>query len=121
MMAYQWTVWQEGAPSLQELRAVHRAVGLLADAGSAAVTMDDLSVTTGIAEVPLRVAIGQLEAAGALRRLSTEGSLLWLEAGRLDADRLRMTMAEAAARRAHKKRGDLLAGNAHRVLRPVMK
>lgn len=99
----EWFI-SKGAPSLQELRAVHRAVGLLVHHGSAAITMDELSVTTGIAEVPLRVAIGQLESAGALRRLSTEGSRLWLEAGRLDPERLQMTMAEAAARRAHKKR-----------------
>ncbi|MDH7484924.1 MAG: RecQ family ATP-dependent DNA helicase [Anaerolineae bacterium] len=99
----EWFI-KNDAPSTQELEAIHQAVQERARRGVAVLTLEDLSLATGVAEVPLRVGLSQLESAGALRRLGDEGARLWLEVGPLEPARLRVAEAEVKARRAHKLR-----------------
>ena len=99
----EWFI-KNDAPSPQEMEAIYRAVRERARGDVAVLTLSDLALMTGVKEVPLRIGLELLERMGALHRLGDEGLRLWLEVGPWDPARLRVTIAEVEARRAHKRR-----------------
>lgn len=93
----------DDSPAAHELRAVH-AFLCQADAFNG-VTREALARAAGLTPVKLRVALEQLEAAGALQRLPDDGlDLLRVETRPLSEPALAALARAAAARRQHKRR-----------------
>ena len=99
----EWFI-ENDAPSPHEMEAIYGAVRKRAQGDVAVLTLSDLALMTGVKEVPLRVGLELLERMGALHRLGDEGLRLRLGVGPWDPARLRVTIAEVEARRAHKRR-----------------
>lgn len=99
----EWFI-ENDAPSARELEVIYRAVAGQARRGVAVLTLEGLTLATGLGEVKLRVGLSLLERMEALHRLGDEGRHLWLEVGEWRPERLRVTAAEVEARRAHKRR-----------------
>ncbi|MBC8448939.1 MAG: RecQ family ATP-dependent DNA helicase [Chloroflexi bacterium] len=99
----EWFI-ENDAPSLAELRELHRVLGQVAGSQAALVDTDDLALTTGLNETKLRVGLSQLETAGAMQHLGDEGTRLWVRVDRLRRDALQAAVADVEARRDHKRR-----------------
>jgi ATP-dependent DNA helicase RecQ len=87
------------SPSVNDLRAAHAFLR-----GAPRTRLDDLARATGLPETKARVALEQLEVAGALRRgAEAAGGLLHVEVLPLAEFALQAVGARVAARRAHRR------------------
>ena len=94
---------ENDTPTGRELRAVHTF--LSSPEAAQGVSREALAGAMGVGEVKLRVALEQLEAAGALRRLPDDGyDALRVEAASLPERALADLARQVEARRAHKRK-----------------
>jgi len=94
---------ENDTPTSDELRAVHTF--LSRPAAAEGVARDGLTQATRLTPVKLRIALEQLEAAGALRRLPDDGyDQMRVETNPLPAPALAALAKQVSARRDHKRR-----------------
>ncbi len=94
---------ENDTPTGRELRAVHTF--LCSPEAAQGVSREALAAATGVGEVKLRVALEQLEAAGALRRLPDDGyDALRVDTASLPERALADLARQVEARRAHKRK-----------------
>jgi len=89
---------ERGAPTGPELRQLYDHIRALSEQTGFA----ELEAATGLDVTKARVALDQLVASGAVRRVDEAGGRLRLEAARLDAAQLTALERDNAARRKHK-------------------
>ena len=102
----EWFI-ENDAPSPAQVRELHRVICRSGSSGSSDRLLVDtgaLARATGLNEVKLRVGLSQLEAAGALQRLGSEGMRFWARVGDLRRDALHAAAADVEARRDHRRR-----------------
>jgi ATP-dependent DNA helicase RecQ len=97
----EWFIENE-APSLEDLRELYDALKTPVKADLWRTT-EGLSLTTGQAEVKVRVGLAQLEAASAVEHLCDEGMRMLLRLGKWDDAAVQATAAQAEARRTHRR------------------
>lgn len=89
---------ESAAPTGAELRHVHEHLRRLTEATGLA----EIEAATGLSNAKVRVALDQLEAAGAVRRVDEAYGRMRLEAAPLPAEAVRQLEAESTARSRHK-------------------
>jgi len=102
----EWFI-ENDAPSPAQVRELHRVICRSGSSGSSDRLLVDtgaLARATGLNHVKLRVGLSQLEAAGALQRLGSEGMRFWARVGDLRRDALHAAAADVEARRDHRRR-----------------
>jgi ATP-dependent DNA helicase RecQ len=99
----EWFI-ENDAPSHDEVRALYAAIRSDTSGDTAMLTLDDLSLATGLHEVKVKVGLSQLEAVGALRRLGDAGARMHIALGELNEPALRAASNQVEARRDHKRR-----------------
>jgi ATP-dependent DNA helicase RecQ len=99
----EWFI-ENDAPSLDEVRTLYAAIRAESSGGTAVVTLDDLSLATGLHGVKVKVGLSQLEAVGVLQRLGDAGGRIHIVVGELDEAALGVESDKVEMRREHKRR-----------------
>jgi superfamily II DNA helicase RecQ len=101
---------ENDSPDANELRATHQALGTFSiippqnEQRTSVFRLDDLTGHTGLPEIKTRVALEQLEAAGALARLPDEaGGLICIQPRMLSENALQKIAGQVEAHRKHKR------------------
>lgn len=105
---------ENDSPTARDLRSVHKflatlpAGGIGDEAGARVFHLDELTRSTGLPEVKVRVTLEQLEAANALTRFPNEaGNLIRIQPGSLPEAALQKIAEQVEARRRHASCRDL--------------
>ena len=96
----EWFI-ENGTPSLGDLQSLYRAVSSTRRPQIWA-SAEQLSLSSGLPEVKLRVALAQLEKAGALQRLGDEGTRMLLEADSWDEGAVHSQLALSTQLQRHR-------------------
>ena len=97
----EWFI-ENGAPSLGDLKSLFRAVSS-ARRPQIWASAEQLSLSSGLPEVKLKVALAQLEKAGALQRLGDEGTRMLLDVDGWDEGAVHSQLALSAQLQRHRR------------------